>query len=183
MLAKPGSVGRAAPGVELRLSDAGEICVRSPFLMDGYFDDAEATAAALHDGWYHTGDLGALDADGYLSIVGRMKDVIRTGGESVSPAEVEAALAGYGGVREVAVVGLPDPRVGRARLRGGRAGAGRVARRSRACARTARAASPASSGRGAWWSCRRCRARAATGQVQRALLDRAHHGRELKEAR
>jgi fatty-acyl-CoA synthase len=108
VLAKPGSVGRAAPGVELRLSEAGEICARSPFLMDGYFDDAEATAAALRDGWYHTGDLGALDADGCLSIVGRMKDVIRTGGESVSPAEVEAALAGCGGVREVAVVGLPD---------------------------------------------------------------------------
>jgi acyl-CoA synthetase (AMP-forming)/AMP-acid ligase II len=112
VLAKPGSVGRAAPGVELRLSAAGEICARSPFLMDGYFDDAEATAAALRDGWYHTGDLGALDADGCLSIVGRMKDVIRTGGESVAPAEVEAALAGCEGVREVAVIGLADPEWG-----------------------------------------------------------------------
>jgi fatty-acyl-CoA synthase len=112
VLAKPGSVGRASPGVELRLSEAGEICARSPFLMDGYFDDTDATAAALRDGWYHTGDLGALDADGCLSIVGRMKDVIRTGGESVSPAEVEAALVGCGGVREVAVVGVPDPEWG-----------------------------------------------------------------------
>jgi acyl-CoA synthetase (AMP-forming)/AMP-acid ligase II len=109
---KPGSVGPASPGVELRLAESGEICVRSPFLMDGYFDDPEATAAALRDGWFHTGDLGALDADGYLSIVGRLKDVIRTGGESVAPAEVEAALAGAPGVRELAVVGIPDPHWG-----------------------------------------------------------------------
>ena len=109
VLRKPGSVGPASPGVELRLAESGEICVRSPFLMDGYFDDPEATAAALRDGWFHTGDLGAFDADGYLSIVGRLNDVIRTGGESVSPAEVEAALAGVPGVRELAVVGIPDP--------------------------------------------------------------------------
>ena len=112
VLRKPGSVGPASPGVELRLAESGEICVRSPFLMDGYFDDPEATAAALRDGWFHTGDLGALDADGYLSIVGRLKDVIRTGGESVTPAEVEAALAGAPGVRELAVVGIPDPHWG-----------------------------------------------------------------------
>ena len=61
----------AATGCEVRLSETGEVCVRSPFLMDGYFDDPEATAEALRDGWYHTGDLGAFDADGYLSIVGR----------------------------------------------------------------------------------------------------------------
>jgi fatty-acyl-CoA synthase len=108
VLARPGSVGRAAPGVELRLGPGGEICVRSPFLMDGYFGDAEATAAAFDDGWYRTGDLGALDADGCLRVVGRLKDVIRSGGESVSPAEVEAALAGCAGVREVAVVGVAD---------------------------------------------------------------------------
>jgi len=111
-LAKPGSVGRASPGVELRLAESGEICVRSPFLMDAYFDDAEATAAALVDGWCRTGDLGALDADGCLSIVGRLDDVIRSGGESIAPAEVEAALAGCAGVREVAVVGVPDPEWG-----------------------------------------------------------------------
>jgi len=108
VLAKPGCVGRASPGVELRLAETGEICVRSPFLMDGYFDDPAATASALRDGWFHTGDLGALDADGCLSIVGRLKDVIRSGGESVAPVEVEAALAGCRGVREVAVVGVPD---------------------------------------------------------------------------
>ncbi len=63
---KPGSVGVAQPGVEVRLTDAGEVAMRSPFLMDGYFDDPDATAEALRDGWYHTGDLGALDDEGYL---------------------------------------------------------------------------------------------------------------------
>ena len=68
---KPGSVGVAQPGVHVRLSERGEVCARSPFLMDGYFDDPDATNEALVDGWYHTGDLGALDDDGYVSIVGR----------------------------------------------------------------------------------------------------------------
>jgi len=107
-LRKPGSVGLAAPGVELRLSEAGEICVRSPFLMDGYFEDPEATASALRDGWFHTGDLGERDAEGYLQVTGRIKDVIRTGGEGVTPGEVEAVLARHPDVAEVAVVGVPD---------------------------------------------------------------------------
>ena len=105
---KPGSVGVAQPGVEVRLDDTGEVCVRSPFLMDGYFDDPDATAAALRDGWYHTGDLGALDDDGYLSIVGRARDVIRSGGETIAPVEVEHVLAAHPDVGEVAVIGLPD---------------------------------------------------------------------------
>jgi len=76
--------------------------------MDGYFENPEATAEALRDGWYHTGDLGALDEEGYLQVTGRMREVIRSGGESVSPLEVEAALAGAAGVRELAVIGVPD---------------------------------------------------------------------------
>ena len=81
--------------------------------MDGYFENPEATAAALDaDGWYHSGDLGVLDDEGYLSIVGRLRDVLRTGGETVSPAEVEAVLATHDGVAEVAVIGLPDPQWG-----------------------------------------------------------------------
>jgi len=111
-LRKPGSVGLPSPGVELRLSEAGEVCLRSPFLMNGYFEDPEATEAVLRDGWYHTGDLGALDDEGYLSIVGRLREIIRTGGESVAPAEVEAVLAEHPDVVEVAVVGVPDPRWG-----------------------------------------------------------------------
>src|SRR5215470_11086134 len=76
--------------------------------MDGYFEQPDATAEALRGGWYHTGDLGSLDDEGYLSIVGRARDVIRSGGETVAPGEVEAALSMHPGVREVAVVGVPD---------------------------------------------------------------------------
>ena len=104
---KPGSVGLPQPGVDVRLED-GEVCVKSELLMDGYFDQPDATAEALRDGWYHTGDLGSLDDEGYLSIVGRARDVIRTGGETVAPGEVEAAVATHPRVREVAVVGVPD---------------------------------------------------------------------------
>jgi fatty-acyl-CoA synthase len=108
---KPGSVGLPQPGVDVRLDD-GEVCIRSDLLMDGYFDQPDATAEALRDGWYHTGDLGSLDDEGYLSIVGRARDVIRTGGETVAPSEVEAALVTHPAVREVAVVGLPDAKWG-----------------------------------------------------------------------
>ncbi len=109
---KPGSVGLAAPGVDLRLSEAGEVCLRSDYLMDGYFDNPEATREALRDGWYHTGDLGDLDPDGTLRIVGRLRDIIRSGGESIAPAEVEAALSSHPDVSELAVVGIPDPEWG-----------------------------------------------------------------------
>jgi acyl-CoA synthetase (AMP-forming)/AMP-acid ligase II len=112
VLRKPGSVGPPSPGVDLRLAPDGEICVRSPYLMDGYFDDPEATAAVLRDGWFHTGDAGAFDEEGHLTIVGRLKDVIRSGGETIVPAEVEAVLAGHERVQEVAVIGLPDARWG-----------------------------------------------------------------------
>jgi acyl-CoA synthetase (AMP-forming)/AMP-acid ligase II len=108
LAAQPGGVGRPQPGCEVRLSETGEVCVRSPFLMDGYFDNPEATADALRDGWYHTGDLGAFDAEGYLSIVGRARDVIRSGGETISPVEVEQVLVGHPAFAEVAVVGVPD---------------------------------------------------------------------------
>lgn len=105
---KPGSVGLAQPGCEIRIVD-GEVCVRSDCLMDGYFDAPDATTAALVDGWYRTGDLGEFDADGYLSIVGRARDVLRSGGETVAPVEVEAALSDHPAIAEVAVVGFPDP--------------------------------------------------------------------------
>jgi acyl-CoA synthetase (AMP-forming)/AMP-acid ligase II len=112
VLRKPGSVGPPAPGVDLRITSAGEIQVRSAYLMDGYFDNPEATAAALEDGSYRTGDLGALDDEGYLSVTGRLREVIRTGGETVAPSEVESVLAGCAGVAEIAVVGLPDAQWG-----------------------------------------------------------------------
>ncbi len=109
VLRKPGSVGPPSPGVDLRLAESGEVCLRSAYLCDGYFDDPEATSAALVDGWFHTGDLGTLDGEGHLSIVGRLKEIIRSGGESVAPSEVEAALADHPLLEEVAVVGVPDP--------------------------------------------------------------------------
>lgn len=115
---RPGSVGRPAPGTEVRIVDdggvalgageAGEICVRSPFVMAGYWRDADATAAALRNGWLHTGDVGYLDADGYLFIVDRKKDLIIRGGFNVHPRDVEEALLAHDGIAEVAVVGRPD---------------------------------------------------------------------------
>jgi acyl-CoA synthetase (AMP-forming)/AMP-acid ligase II len=118
---KPGSIGRPLPGVELCLVDpasgapvpdgeVGEIVVRAPSLMAGYWGDAAATAAALRDGWLHTGDLAVRDADGDHRIVDRLKDMIRSGGENVYAAEVERVLLTHPGVAEVAVVGLPDAR-------------------------------------------------------------------------
>ena len=105
---RPGSVGRVAPPGVIKLSPEGEILYRSPTLMSGYFDRPAETEAALEDGWYHTGDLGTVDADGYIWITGRAREVIRTGGESVAPVEVEQALAGLPSVVELAVVGVPD---------------------------------------------------------------------------
>lgn len=109
---KPGRVGVPQPGCEIELRD-GEICVRSDFLFDGYFADEDATRAArTADGFYRTGDLGARDADGYLSVVGRARDVIRSGGETIAPPDVEAVLADHPRVAEVAVVGVPDAQWG-----------------------------------------------------------------------
>ncbi len=112
MESRPGSCGQAHTGAEVRL-DQGELQTRSPFMFDGYFDNPDATAEAFtEDGWFRTGDLAEVDGDGFYSIVGRVKDVIRTGGETVSPAEVEGHLADFPGAAEVAVVGIPDDRWG-----------------------------------------------------------------------
>jgi acyl-CoA synthetase (AMP-forming)/AMP-acid ligase II len=105
---KPGSCGVPSPSSEVRIDEDGELCVRGPLLFDGYFGDPEATAGAVVDGWYRTGDLAEKDESGYLTIVGRAGDLIRSGGESVAPGEVEAALADHPAVMDVAVVGLPD---------------------------------------------------------------------------
>lgn len=118
LFTRPGAVGLPPPTVELRLTDEGEVCVHSELLMDGYFEHPEATAEALRPLdvggpiWYHTGDLGSFDDDGYLSIVGRARDVLRSGGETIAPGEVEAVLADHPGIVEVAVVGIPDPEWG-----------------------------------------------------------------------
>jgi acyl-CoA synthetase len=104
--------GDALPGVEIRLAGDGEILSRGPDLCLGY-TDPELTARAFDTGgWYHTGDLGVLDADGYLTITGRKSDLIIRGGENVSALEVEEALLALPGVAEVAVVAAPDARLG-----------------------------------------------------------------------
>ncbi len=105
---KPGSCGVPGPFTVLRTDEQGQLLVRGPLLFDGYLDDADATRAALLDGWYATGDLGEVDDEGFVTIVGRLGEVIRTGGEAVAPAEVETVLAGHPRVADVAVVGLPD---------------------------------------------------------------------------
>lgn len=105
--------GRAIDGMETRIGDDDELLVRGDFVTLGYLDDPEATAAAIDsDGWLHTGDVGTLDADGNLSITDRLKDMYISGGFNVYPAEVEQALMRCEGVRDVAVIGIPDPRLG-----------------------------------------------------------------------
>lgn len=111
-----GSAGKPLVGIQLRIDappgEAGEILVAGPTVFAGYFDDPAATARALRDGWLHTGDIGRLDSDGFLYVLDRRNDLIVSGGENVYPAEVEAALEAHPGVREAAVVGVPDPRWG-----------------------------------------------------------------------
>ena len=118
------TVGRPAPEVELRIVapgtntavepvDVGEVVVRSPAMMRGYWRDDELTATVIDaDGWLHTGDLGTVGADGNVRIVGRLKEMYIRGGYNVYPTEVEAVLADHPAIAQVAVVGLPDPVLG-----------------------------------------------------------------------
>jgi long-chain acyl-CoA synthetase len=118
-----GSCGLPLPGCAVRLVDPasgedvpvgedGELIVRGPQVMLGYHNRPEATEAALRDGWYHTGDLARSDSDGFLTITGRIKELIIRGGENIYPAEVEHAAAGHPDVVEAAVVGKPDEALG-----------------------------------------------------------------------
>jgi long-chain acyl-CoA synthetase len=115
-----GSVGLPVPGCEVSIQDDagqplppdqdGEICVRSPGVMTGYWNTPDA--AALAGGWLHTGDIGHLDADGYLYVVDRKKDLIIRGGFNVYPRDVEDVLVAHPAVAQAGVVGRPDPRLG-----------------------------------------------------------------------
>lgn len=118
------SCGRPSPGVELKLLDqenrevdvgeVGEICVRGPMIMDGYWRLPELTAQTLREGWLHTGDLGQRDKNGMIYIVDRMKDMVISGGFNIYPKEVEDVISGIPGVESVSVIGVPDDKWGEA---------------------------------------------------------------------
>jgi acyl-CoA synthetase (AMP-forming)/AMP-acid ligase II len=106
---KPYSVGLPVPGFQARVAADGELLLASETCMSGYYNLPDETALVLSAGWYHTGDRVEVDDDGYFFVVGRTKEMIRSGGEWVAPVEVEAALSDYPGLAEVAVFGAPDP--------------------------------------------------------------------------
>lgn len=118
------SCGTAYPGVELKVVDGdgqavacgevGEIVIRHGIVMKGYWKRADATAEAIRDGWFYTGDAGYLDDEGYLYIHDRVKDMVVSGGENIYPAEVENAMFGHAAIADVAVIGVPDERWGEA---------------------------------------------------------------------
>jgi acyl-CoA synthetase (AMP-forming)/AMP-acid ligase II len=116
---KPGTVGLSGEisiidehGRHLAAESSGEVVVRGPNVMRGYRNNPEANAAAFIDGWFRTGDIGAIDSDGYLALTGRIKDLINRGGEKISPAEVEAVLLEHPAVAEASVFGVPDQKYG-----------------------------------------------------------------------
>jgi acyl-CoA synthetase (AMP-forming)/AMP-acid ligase II len=113
---RPESVGFAVPVVDLALADAvgdvGELIVRGPNVVPGYWNNPAATAEAITDGWLHTGDVARIDGDGFVQILDRKKDLINRGGEKVHCVEVEGALAAHPAVFEAAVVGVPDAMMG-----------------------------------------------------------------------
>lgn len=119
---KPGTVGQPILGVEVRCVDdndnpvptgqSGEVVIRGHNIMKGYYKRPEATAEVMRSGWFHTGDIGVMDADGYLSIVDRKKDMVLRGGMNVYPRELEEVLMLHPAVSLVAVIGVPDERLG-----------------------------------------------------------------------
>jgi long-chain acyl-CoA synthetase len=124
-VARPDSVGTMlAPVVDVRFvgpggvdvapGTVGEIWINGPTIVRGYYNNPEATAAAFTDGWFHTGDLGYVDEDGFVHVVDRVKDVVIRGGENVYAAEVEAALFEHPDIADAAVVGVPHSSLGEA---------------------------------------------------------------------
>ncbi|MDA1372250.1 MAG: class I adenylate-forming enzyme family protein [Proteobacteria bacterium] len=121
--AKPHSTGRPTPpvtsvmivndaGQDLDQGEVGEICIKGPTVMQGYWNQPEATAAVIKNGWFHTGDIGKLDDLGFLIILDRAKDIVIRGGENIGCAEVEYAISEHPAVSEVSVYGIPDDRLG-----------------------------------------------------------------------
>lgn len=119
---RPGSCGRPVPHVDIAILDdndrpvpageSGEVCIKGPNIMKGYYKMPEETAIALRNGWFHSGDIGHIDEDGFVYITERKKDMIIRGGFNIYPRDVEEVLYGHPAVLEAAVVGVPDPRLG-----------------------------------------------------------------------
>lgn len=119
---KLGTVGHCMPYVDVKLissagntvtsGEEGEILLRGPNVCAGYLNKPEATAEAIRDGWFHTGDLGRIDADGHLSIAGRLKDMFISGGVNIYPAEIERVIEAHPAITGAAVIGVPDPKWG-----------------------------------------------------------------------
>jgi long-chain acyl-CoA synthetase len=119
---KPGSIGTPVNGVEMKVvsengdevppGEAGEIVIRGHNVMKGYWKRPEATVEAIRDGWFHSGDVGRIDDDGYFYIVDRMKELIIRGGFNVYPREIEEVIYEHPAVREAAVIGIPHPELG-----------------------------------------------------------------------
>jgi long-chain acyl-CoA synthetase len=119
---KPGSIGVPIGGTEMKLVDdqdnevpqgePGEIAMRGPFVMKGYWGRDDATEEVMRGGWFHTGDIATVDEDGYFFIVDRKKDLIIRGGYNVYPREIEEVLYGHPAVREAAVIGIPHESLG-----------------------------------------------------------------------
>ncbi len=118
---RPGTVGpgtgvevsvRDEAGAEVGAGRRGEVCVRGPNVMAGYVSNPEANASAFWDGWFRTGDQGTLSGDGYLTLTGRLKELINRGGEKISPVEVDEALLSHPAVAEAVAFGAPDPKYG-----------------------------------------------------------------------
>jgi acyl-CoA synthetase (AMP-forming)/AMP-acid ligase II len=119
-IARLASVGHPVTEIEFRLVDddghdcppgrPGEVIVQSPTMLEGYWNNSGATIEAIRDGWYHTGDIGVQDEQGYVFLIDRKKDMIISGGENIYSREVEEALAAHPDVADCAVIGVPDPK-------------------------------------------------------------------------
>src|SRR5690606_28871635 len=111
-IVRPNEDGPSEPEDILAPFEVGEIIVRGPSMMAGYFQREDATEKALYKGWYHSSDLGYMDEDGYLYVADRVDDMIISGGENIYPREVEDVLHGHDKVQDVAVLGIPDEKWG-----------------------------------------------------------------------